>query len=96
MSSNDRTAFGDIASEITPNVVMPNPATRRQVGVTFYLLSVLAGVATLVFAFFPELSFGTDIPARVIALTNAIISLLTASFGIIVTLPNIPKGSTHG
>jgi hypothetical protein len=94
--TNNRTAFGDVPTEITPNVVIPNPQARRQIGIVFYLLSVLAGVATLVFAFFPELSFGTDIPARVIALTNAVVSLLTAAFGLIVTTPNVPKREVSG
>lgn len=96
MSSNERNGFGEIPSEITPNVVIPNPAARRQIGISLYLLSVLAGIATLVFAFFPELAFGTDIPTRAIALANAVVSLLTAAFGLVVTLPNVPKVVPNG
>lgn len=77
--------------EITPNVVISNPSTRRQVGVSLYLVSLLAGLAALLFAFFPELAAGTDIPTRAVGFANGAVSLLSAGFGLIVTLPNVPK-----
>lgn len=78
--------------EITPNVVIANPVIRRRVGITLYVISLLAGLAALLFAFFPELAAGTDIPTRAIAFTNGAVSLLSGGFGLIVTVPNVPKG----
>lgn len=77
--------------EITPNVVIPDPRVRRGIGVALYCMSLLAGVAALFFAFFPEASMGTDIPDRAIAFTIALVSLLSGGFGLVVTAPNIPK-----
>lgn len=78
-------------TEITPNVVVSNPNTRRRIGVALYLVSLLAGVGALLFAFFPELAFGTDIPSRAIAFVNGVVSLLSGGFGLIVTTPNVPR-----
>lgn len=77
--------------EITPNVVISNPNTRRHIGVTLYLVSLLAGLATLLFAFFPELAAGTDIPTRAIAFVTAAVTLLSGAFGLVVTIPNVPR-----
>lgn len=81
-------------TEITPNVVVSNPNTRRRIGVALYLVSLLAGVGALLFAFFPELAFGTDIPSRAIAFVNGVVSLLSGGFGLIVTTPNVPRDTT--
>jgi len=77
--------------EITPNTVIKSPTTRWRIGVALYALSLAAGLAALVFAFFPELAAGTDIPARAIGLANGVVSLLSGGFGVIVTLPNVPR-----
>ncbi|GAB2567564.1 hypothetical protein [Leucobacter ruminantium] len=77
--------------EITPNVVIPDPAVRRRVGVALYLVSLAAGLATLLFAFFPELAAGTDIPTRAVAFVTAAVTLLSSAFGLVVTLPNVPR-----
>jgi hypothetical protein len=78
-------------TEITPNVVISDPKKRRRLGKALYLLLFVVGIASLVFAFFPELAFGTDIPARAIALATALVTLAGATFGITVTTPNVPK-----
>ncbi|MDR6867543.1 hypothetical protein J2Y69_002147 [Microbacterium resistens] len=78
-------------TEITPNVVIRSPQVRLGLGIGLYLLSVAAGIAALVFAFFPEIAAGTDIPTRVIGLVNAVVSLATAAFGLVVTVPNVPR-----
>lgn len=78
-------------TEITPNVVVSNPDTRRRLGIALYVVALLAGLAGLFFAFFPEAAFGTDIPTRAIAFVNAAVSLLAGGFGLIVTTPNVPK-----
>lgn len=94
--SNERTGFGEIPSEITPNVVVPNPKARRQIGIVLYLVSLAAGIAALLFLFFPELAYGTDIPTRAIAFVNAVVSLVSGAFGLTVTIPNVPKGASSG
>lgn len=81
-----------MSEEITPNVVIADPAKRRNIGKWLYLLLVLAGLASLFFAIFPELAFGTDIPTRVVLFVTSAVSLLGGAFGIIVTLPNVPRG----
>ncbi len=81
-------------TEITPNVVVSNPTTRRRIGVSLYLISLLAGVGALLFAFFPELAFGTDIPTRAVGFVNGVVSLLSGGFGLIVTTPNVPRDTT--
>lgn len=78
--------------EITPNVVIADPAKRRTLGKILYIVLVIVGLASLLFAFFPELAFGTDIPARAIAFASAAVMLLSAAFGLAVTLPNVPRG----
>lgn len=78
-------------TEITPNVVISNPNTRKNIGVALYAVSLLAGLAALLFAFFPELAYGTDIPTRAIAFINGAVSLLSGGFGLIVTVPNVPQ-----
>ena len=70
------------------------PDARRRIGVALYLVSLLAGVGALLFAFFPELAFGTDIPSRAIAFVNGVVSLLSGGFGLIVTTPNVPRDTT--
>lgn len=79
--------------QITPNVVVPDADVRRRIGVVLWLLSLLAGVASLFFLFFPEVAAGTDIPTRAVAFVNALVSLGTGSFGFAVTLPNTPRKS---
>lgn len=79
------------STEITPNVVISDPKKRRRLGIWLYVLLFIVSAAMLVFAFFPELAFGTDIPARAIALATALVTLASATFGITVTTPNVPK-----
>lgn len=90
MSLTNKTVLAT-EDQITPNVVMPNPNARRRLGVALWVLNLAAGIAGLFFAFFPEATFGTDIPARAIAFTNALVSIVSAAFGLIVTTPNVPK-----
>lgn len=80
------------STEITPNVVISNPKLRRNIGVGLYVVSLLAGLATLLFAFFPELAAGTDVPSRAIAFVTAAVTLLSGGFGLVVTVPNVPRG----
>ena len=79
--------------EIAPGSVIADARIRRGIGVALYLVSLLAGVAALIFAFFPELAQGTDIPARAIGLINGVVSLLSGAFGLVVTVPNVPRPS---
>ena len=81
-----------MSDQITPNVVIADPVTRRRAGITLYVMSLASGLAALLFAFFPELAFGTDIPTRAIGFVNGAVSLLSAGFGLIITTPNVPKG----
>jgi len=83
-------------TEITPNVVIRNPQVRLGLGIGLYLLSVLAGVSALVVAFFPEIAAGTDIPTRLIGLVNAVVSLVSGAFGLVVTVPNVPRPDASG
>ena len=76
--------------QITPNVVVQNSDTRRQIGTVLWYLSLAAGVVALFFAFFPEAAFGTDVPVRAVAFINALVSLGAGSFGLAVVRPNTP------
>lgn len=88
MTDNTPTPAPD---EITPNVVISNPATRRRLGIALYIVSIITGIATLFFLFFPEAALGTDLPERVIAFVTAVVTLLSGAFGLTVTTPNVPK-----
>ncbi|MDF2915890.1 MAG: hypothetical protein K0S70_107 [Microbacterium sp.] len=77
--------------QITPNVVVSNPNTRRKIGVGFWIASLLAGAAGLLFAFFPEIAMGTDVPTRAVALVNSLVSLGTGAFGFALVMPNTPS-----
>lgn len=77
--------------EIASGAVIADPRIRRGIGVVLYLLSLAAGIAALTFSFFPELAFGTDIPSRAIGLVNGVVSLLSGAFGLVVTVPNVPR-----
>lgn len=76
--------------QITPNTVIPDSDVRRRIGNVLWILSLLAGVAALFFAFFPEAAFGTDLPDRAIAFVNALVSLVTGTFGLVVVRSNTP------
>lgn len=80
-------------AEVVPNRVIHSPEVRKWLGGSLFVLGALSAVAALLFAFFPELTFGTDIPTRVIAFVNALISLVSNMFGIIVSTPNVPERS---
>jgi hypothetical protein len=77
---------------LTPNVgPIQTPKVRRIVGVVLYVLMFLASVAGLFFSIFPELAFGTDLPARIILFVTSLVSLAGSTFGVFVTTPNVPK-----
>jgi hypothetical protein len=73
----------------TPNVVVSDPNVRRYLGLSLYLISLLAGLAALYFGIFPET--GGDLAGRVLLFVNSAVSFLSGAFGIAVTLPNVPK-----
>lgn len=76
---------------VTPNVVVPDPEVRRIGGIVMYVLLFLAGTAGMVLSTFPELTAGTDVPVRVIALVTSLVSYAGSAFGFVVTLPNVPS-----
>lgn len=82
---------GDVKASLTPNVVVSNPNARRHWQDILNLVLLIAGLAALLFAIFPELTFGTTIPDRAILFVNAAVSLIAAAYGQTVTRPNIPK-----
>ena len=90
-----RRELREAGSNDTPNVVIENPNVRFWAAAVAFGLSLLAAIAALVFSFFPELAYDTDIPMRAIGLTNAVVSLLTSAFGITVLMPNIPYYARH-
>lgn len=77
-------------SDITPNVVISNPDTRRKLGNTLYVISVIVGVGTLFFGIFPELAGSVDV-GRIITFVTGAVSILSGAFGLSVTRPNIPQ-----
>lgn len=79
------------APEITPNVVIQNSNVRLWIGIALYVLLFLIGTASLALAFFPEIEFGNDMLARLIAFGTAFITYAASVFGIAVTTPNIPR-----
>lgn len=86
---------GEPLEYITPNVVMPNPNSRRRLGNVLWVVSILVGVAALFFQFFPEAALGTDVPTRAIAFANSVVSLVTGAFGLVLVRPNTPTTPTH-
>lgn len=86
MSSNQQ-----INTTNTPNIVVKNPDIRMGLSIFLFGLSVLAAVAALFFLWFPEATYGSDIPTRAIGFTNALVSLLSGIFGLSVLVPNIPR-----
>lgn len=75
----------------TPNVVIKNPDIRLWLGGSLFAISLLAAIAALFFSFFPELVAETDIPMRAVAFVNALVSLLSSAFGLVVSTPNVPR-----
>lgn len=75
----------------TPNIVIKNPNARLALAISLFVLSLLAAVAALFFLWFPELTYGSDVPTRAIGFTNALVSLLSSVFGLTVLVPNIPR-----
>lgn len=75
---------------ITPNVVIEDPATRRSIGKTLYLIGLLVSLVALFIAFFPDAVPG-DIENRAVAFLNAAILLVSAGFGLSVVTPNTPR-----
>lgn len=90
MSHVDTTTPVD-TSTTTPNVVVSNPDIRRYAGVVLYVVAILAGLSSLFFGVFPEV--GGDVASRALVFVNAAVSFLSGAFGIVVTLPNVPKTS---
>lgn len=80
----------------TPNVGIEDPDVRRSLSKTLFFITILTGLASLFFQFFPEAALGTDIPTRAIAFINASVSLVTGSFGLSVLVRNIPSEGTRG
>lgn len=78
-------------SNVTPNVNISDPGTRKVIGGILYGLAILSGAASIVVGFWPELGgLGVDV-TRVIATVNALVSFFSGVFGFAVTLPNVPK-----
>jgi uncharacterized membrane protein (DUF485 family) len=75
----------------TPNIVIEDPKTRKRFNTILSLLLLIVGVAALFFAIFPEAAFGTDIPARAIQFLTAVVTFVSAWFGLGVTNRNYPK-----
>ncbi len=78
-----------VAPTETPNVVIANPSIRKGFGAALYVVSVLTGLASIVTLAYPEAA-GFDVP-KLIGVINACVSFLTGAFGLVVTLPNVPK-----
>lgn len=74
---------------ITPNEVIKNPDTRRALGKALYIVSLVAGVAALFFASFPE--FGGDVANRALLFITSAVTLVSGAFGLTVTTPNVPR-----
>lgn len=90
---SDPTPIPDDPGSITPNKVITDPAKRRTLGLTLYVLLFVAAAAQLVLVVFPELTFGTDYPTRAILLITSLVTLTGGFFGVVVTTPNVPKGA---
>lgn len=75
----------------TPNVVIKNSDIRMGLSIGLFASSLLAGIASLFFMYFPELAMNTDIPTRAIGFVNGTISLVSGAFGLSVIVPNIPR-----
>ena len=80
----------------TPNTVIPNPEVRRYLGGTLFIIGLITGIAALFLIWFPEVERGTDIPTRAIGFVNAVVSILSNTFGIAVSTPNVPKAHGNG
>ena len=78
-----------VAPTDTPNVVIESPTVRKGLGAALYIVSVLTGLASIITIAYPDVA-GFDVP-KLITVINAAISFLTGAFGLVVTLPNVPK-----
>jgi hypothetical protein len=81
----------DVKASITPNKVIENPDTRRHWQDALNAVLLVAAVASLFFATFPEVAMGTDYPNRIILFVNTAVLLVASVYGFTVTRPNIPK-----
>lgn len=79
----------DTDAPVDNGSVIPNPDVRRYLGVTLYVISLVAAIVALFLGFFPE--FGGDVVNRALLFANGLVSFLSGAFGIAVTLPNVPK-----
>lgn len=75
----------------TPNVVIKNSDVRFWTGAALFGIGLLTAIAALFYSFFPELVGEAEIPTRAIAFVNAVVSLLSNAFGLVVSTPNVPR-----
>lgn len=81
-----------IMAYATPNVgLIKNPKARKWVGGILNGLAIFAAVVMLFLLFFPEVEIGDEVLNRAVQFVNALVLLLSGSFGIVVTLPNVPS-----
>lgn len=75
-----------MSSNTTPNVVVENPNVRRVANVVLGVVGLLVGTAVVVDASTPVF----DITAITTPVTAGY-AYLASAFGLVVTVPNIPK-----
>ncbi|AXQ52890.1 hypothetical protein SEA_NEFERTHENA_26 [Microbacterium phage Neferthena] len=81
----------NLKATATPNVGIPDPDTRRTLQNWLGYVSLGVAIVAMFFTFFPEVAFGSDIPDRAVQFVNSLVLLISGTYGLTVTRPNIPK-----
>lgn len=77
-------------SNETPNVVISNPNVRFWLTAALFGIAFLLELATMFIGAFPEAVANSDIPVRAIEFSRDVIAFTAVTFGLVVSLPNVP------
>lgn len=76
------------AVDVPQGRVIKDANVRKWVGIGLWSITLAAAVLSMFVSYFPEAAGDGDTLQRGIAFTNALVSFLAGSFGLVVTLPN--------
>ena len=74
----------------TPNVIIASPEVRFWLTAVVFGIAFVAQVATMFIGAFPEAVASSDIPLRAIGFVNDVTAFTALTFGLVVSLPNVP------
>ena len=79
-----------IQSATTPNVVIKSSKVRFWVTGVLFGIAFVVQLATMFIGAFPESVANSDIPLRAIGFVNDVTAFTALTFGLVVSLPNVP------